>query len=567
MKRNLLLIISSLMNLVLQAQITEICPAAIDAFNMHVVNGKMLYGNRPLTGSWVFELWATDGTFAGTHLVKDINPNSADELFNYYSSTGVQKYSNCVFNGELYFFADDGIHGMELWKSDATEVGTNLVLDITPGYLGWDFSENKTPGFCVSNGVLYFKAGNSVNGYELWKTDGTPTGTVEVKDIYPGAIGSNPHFITSFNGKIYFIAKDAMNGWELFCSDGTAGGTFMLKDIVPGPAGAFNDGTDVSIDPQFKVCGNYLYFVTDNNGFTPVEGHLWRTDGTTAGTIQLETTLEPKIPFGPLNKNVVTGCLYNEFFFQATGGVSNSNLWKTDGTVAGTVEVMINSAFDVNSSLMSIGDYIYLAGKDSIWAGLARTDGTPNSTNLFFKYTSSNGPFDINYPSFHNGNMFFHIFDGEYRLVQSNGTNQGTIVYPGVRPFTHLVPVGNELFFLGQDSGAAVTSSKLYKLTPAPLGPAVGEGLFETKLHQSLPVYPNPASSILHIKNEGNEMDGAELSLIDITGRNIFTKRLDINIGSTTSIPIPENVSDGMYVVRLKNSKGYNTTSRMLIMR
>ncbi|MBP6333979.1 MAG: T9SS type A sorting domain-containing protein [Bacteroidia bacterium] len=560
------------MNLVLYAQITEIIPVSIDGKNMHSVNGKMLFPVRIYPGPFQFELWSTDGTTAGTSLLKDIKPNTRDDLFTSYSSSGVQEYSSYVFNNELYFFADDGIHGMELWKSDATQAGTNLFLDITPGALGWDFSDNKTPGFCESNGVLYFKAGNSVNGYELWKTDGTPAGTIEVKDIYPGAVGSNPHFITSFKGKIYFIAKDASNGWELFCSDGTAAGTFLFQDIVPGPAGAFNDGTDFPIDPHFKVCGGYLYFVTDNNGITPVDRHLWRTDGTLGGTIQLETSLDPVMPYGgsSLNMMVVTECLYGEFFFyHNVSSTSNAELWKTDGTVSGTVEVIINNGLSASGSLMSVGDYIYLSGEDSLWSGLIRTDGSANGTSTVHKFLPTSMPSVNNeYPTIHNGNMFFRTYlDGDYRVTQSNGTSAGTIIYPGVHPNSQFVPLGNDILFYGIDSASAPTNTKLYKLTPAPFGPAVGEGLFETQLHQSLQVYPNPASTMLYFKNEERELDGAELSLIDVTGRSIFTKRLEMNIGSTTSITIPDHVCDGMYVVSIKNSKGYRITSRVFVMR
>ena len=79
-----------------------------------------------------------------------------------------------------YFSASDGISGPALWKTDGTSAGTVLVKDINPGVNG-----SRPGGFAVFNGVLYFSANDGSNGSELWKTDGTAAGTQLVKDINP----------------------------------------------------------------------------------------------------------------------------------------------------------------------------------------------------------------------------------------------------------------------------------------------------------------------------------------------------------------------------------------------
>ncbi|MDD1422353.1 putative Ig domain-containing protein [Dolichospermum sp. ST_sed1] len=160
-----------------------------------------------------------------------------------------------VFNGSLYFRADNGINGAELWKTDGTDQGTVLVKDIYTGS-GSSAPSNLT----VFNGSLYFSARDG-NGTELWKTDGTAQGTVLVKDIYTGASfgfanNSDPSYLTVFNGSLYFSARDG-NGIELWKTDGTAQGTVLVQNIYT--------GTNNSSDPFYlTVFNGSLYFSAYN---------------------------------------------------------------------------------------------------------------------------------------------------------------------------------------------------------------------------------------------------------------------------------------------------------------
>src|SRR5262249_59482779 len=94
--------------------------------------------------------------------------------------------------GSLYFRANEGVHGAELWTSDGTADGTALVKDINPG------AADGRPGVIAPQrlvdvgGIAYFSATTTGAGSELWRSDGTEAGTTLVKDINPGAGGSGP---------------------------------------------------------------------------------------------------------------------------------------------------------------------------------------------------------------------------------------------------------------------------------------------------------------------------------------------------------------------------------------
>jgi ELWxxDGT repeat protein len=163
------------------------------------VNGTLFF--RADDGTNGQELWKSDGTPAGTIMVKDINPGGG---------SSPQHLTNV--NGTLFFRADDGTHGVELWKCDGSPTGTvMLVKDINP-------TEDSFPDNLTNvNGTLFFTAyDGGTNGNELWKSDGTEAGTVIVKDINPGSPSSNPAYLANVNNLLFFIANDGTYGYELW---------------------------------------------------------------------------------------------------------------------------------------------------------------------------------------------------------------------------------------------------------------------------------------------------------------------------------------------------------------
>ncbi len=313
------------------------------------------------------ELWKSDGTSVGTVMVKDIDPGTGCTKYGASADSGCWgmdsrfgEYMNVV-GGTLYFSADDGAHGMELWKSDGTSVGTVMVKDINMETI-WDGSTDggyNGPAV-VLGGILYFKADDGVHGVELWKSDGTSVGTVMVKDINPGTCetggraypcygASSTPFVVA--GMMLLAADDGVHGVELWKSDGTSVGTVMVKDIntgaactrfgVTGPCSGYS-----SMNTGFaKVAGNTLYFAADDgtNG-----EELWKSDGTSEGTVMVrdintgaactrygQTITCSGLVIGPVG----TAVGESSFYFTADDGSHGSELWKSDGTPVGTVMV------------------------------------------------------------------------------------------------------------------------------------------------------------------------------------------------------------------------------------
>ena len=209
-----------------------------------VGNGKAVFiGNDGVHG---YELWVTDGTTAGTMLLDDINPGRNGSVGN---KTGF----SALGNGKVVFDANDGVHGYELWVTDGTAAGTMMVKDINPGpassitgHLDWRAARSPFAA-PLGNGTAVFSANDGVHGYELWITDGTAAGTMLLDDINPGPGSSTPGYTgpgthaapsdqglyALGNGTAEFSANDGVHGYQLWITDGTTAGTRMVDAVNP----------------------------------------------------------------------------------------------------------------------------------------------------------------------------------------------------------------------------------------------------------------------------------------------------------------------------------------------
>lgn len=357
------------------------------------------------------ELWYSDGTSTGTLMIKDIKQGQ-------YSS---DPSSLVISNNLLYFIADDGAHGIELWKSDGTEVGTVMVKDIS---LNGSSSFNSNSANLIDlNGTLFFTATNGINGYELWKSDGTEAGTIMVKDINPNGSGS-PTDLFIFNNDIYFIANDGTNGTELWKSNGTEWGTSMVKNISANYSG-LTEGN------QFLTLNSFFYFFASDstNG-----SELWKSDGTEAGTTMIK---DIRPGFTSSSYLLKGSSLENLILFEANDGINGTELWKSDGTESGTSMVKnidnINfSSISYNSPYITYNSEVYFLADDNIHSmQIWKSDGTSSGTTLLKDINEVNSPVWIE--KFHldhinNKLLFFSnsTNSSDRTLWVSDGSSTGT---------------------------------------------------------------------------------------------------------------------------------------------
>ena len=356
-----------------------------------VLNEKYIFvGSTATEGS---EIFITDGTVSGTKIISDIvtgttgSTDPSDEI--------------TLLNGYVYFIASTAATGRELWRTDGTPGNTAIVADIIAGPTGSNIVGEYN--LTSAGSYLLLDVRTTAEGNELWRSDGTGANTFLLKDIVVGMPSSNPGFFFPFNNYMLFsiTAADGIHQ-EIWRTDGTGAGTILLKNnITPGlfTVGSFfhvfnnrayfaiNDGTYESaiwstdaVDATvahtaflqdegitgpfasyaaaglldaFNLAGKFIFPVTD--GFTRFE--LWESDGATAAGTKLFKSFPPNINsavpviFVNIGFNTATQTatypLFNgNFFFTANSTTEGNELWKSDGTVAGTSMVK-----DINTGL------------------------------------------------------------------------------------------------------------------------------------------------------------------------------------------------------------------------
>ncbi len=315
-----------------------------DAYHLFSAGSYLLFMAR--TPSSGVELWRSDGTDAGTILLKDINPGPDSSAVQFF-----QPFSNMVL-----FSANDGSHGIETWKTNGTAAGTTILKDIHPGAPG------SAPLFGATfyfnfNGHAFFTADDGTNGEELWGTDGTEANTILIKNIEPGPLGSLDFVASSvIVGNKFFFSSTNLIGtrYEIWQSDGTPAGTTLFKSFETNPPFLFPPYSYTSFPlTQVLFQGNKFFFMAT----TMTEGNeLWVSDGTIANTHIVKDIYSGELDGIDLS-NISYLYTASTFFFAANDGTHGNELWKTDGSSANTTMVA-DIITDINGSDPDISPFI-----------------------------------------------------------------------------------------------------------------------------------------------------------------------------------------------------------------
>ena len=392
------------------------------------------------------------------------------------------------YRGEVYFDADDGVHGDELWRTDGSPKGTKLAVDIVLG------AESSSPiGPIVNvNDRLFFSAGAGTQrsvyasdgtpagtapapgteglnpfgfvpgadrfyfrvpiegGTELWASDGTGAGTHVISTISssqsqdcPGLGAGTANSVTVVGSLAFFCSHDAEHGAEPWVTDGTPEGTRMVADLVPGPGPSKPIG--------FTRFGDVVVFFVLRQG----AAELWRSDGSEAGT-----SLVASIPSDQrVGQLVASGG--RAFFFATTA--DSTVLWSTDGTAGGTTALDDLPFFTVGTSVAPnrSGGIVFSAFARRTGSELWRSDGTRAGTRLVKDIAPghlrhgggrSSEPEQLT-PA--RGKTFFTatVRKRGRELWRTDGTRRGTKLVGEVRPgprggrIKELTPIGHRVFF------------------------------------------------------------------------------------------------------------------------
>jgi ELWxxDGT repeat protein len=398
---------------------TQPIVGTVPGLPLAVLDGSLVYA--PDDG-----IWSTDGTTAGTFRLSSIpvdlpgpthggaslavgrwNTGLGQELLRTDGTpegTGAVRPEGVTLDVAVtgpgssfrdgFAFVSEGQSARGFWTMDATGAATFVPFDggcfraagsetrlflscSGPGGSGLWVSDGTSAGttflkevslgfFADVEGTLFFdgySGGSSATA--LWMSDGTVAGTRRLSEVAPLPVDLTTRMLTVSGGILYFAGTTAATGTELWRTDGTAAGTFMVRDIEPGPG----SGLDVWVQQSIATGSGGLLF----KAFTSATGfELWRTDGTTAGTTAL-----PEIRPGPASAAPTS-------FQQAGGRVFFAVL-------ASTANLTELWAVDVAPGVVSVGDLIVSEGDAASTATFAVRLNAPSPTPVRVGYVTVAG--------------------------------------------------------------------------------------------------------------------------------------------------------------------------------
>lgn len=398
------------------------------------------------------ELWATDGTAAGTRLVRDLCRGTC-------SSTPQDPEAGA---GEVFFLAQNPAGVPQLWRSDGTSRGT-VRLTGSPSFFAL---AGPLTGIALGD-AFFFSAADAAHGRELWVSEGTVQTTRPFLDLNREDFGGSfPSELRGGPGKVWFFADDGVNGFELWASDGTEDGTLLVHEFFPGELPV---GRAPNVEGAVESDGS-LFFVVHllEQNFS-----LWRSEGTPGSTVRLSPPELQIVVSEPLR------AIGDRVFFVGSDA-QGEELWTSDGTPEGTRQVADLAPGSEGSeprSLTVLGNRLFFtADVEATGRELWRSDGTSAGTVLVKDIDPRPGRGSApELLATHGGRLYFPADDAEHgrELWTSDGTEAGTRLAVEITPgpdgvfMTHLVSTGEHLFFSGGPASRVLQGLWVSDGTPA----------------------------------------------------------------------------------------------------
>lgn len=475
-------------------------------YDFHKLGNKIIF--KAFTLDVGLELWITDGTETGTQLLKDINPTGDGFLNDNRAFVRINQFKE--HNNELYFYADNGTNGMELWKTNGTEAGTIMLKDINPGFnASYRPALDGRPRFVAHDNELYFYvsssgSSNNLSNFQMWKTDGTPSGTVKI-DIIENTIKEGtilPLTYFSFNNQFYFYGEDKTTRKdELFRTDFTT----VTKIEGLGRQNAFyplKEKIYYRDNNRGSEKGNEIWAVDKNDNFAIVKDIVDGSQGSNPGDFY---TFKDFLYFSVRNSNFRT------------------ELWRLSDNTA--PEKIFSVEDEPNSN--SIEQYY---------------DYVPKEDHLFIN-TKHNGNSEFRY-------RMYAIKNNESNLTPALSINSFDVFYEntpnGIKSLSTFLD--NKFYFTGN------ISEEGEELLVAGFDTVLRVDDFNLNTHNSdFKIFPNPVNNILNIDSSS---DIKSVKIYNILGKEILkTKSKKINVSKLNS---------GIYILKLENNLGEVSTKKWI---
>ncbi len=492
------------------------------------LNGKLIFMASTVTQG--YELWISDGTDAGTSMLKDLSTDMSKSMI-----TG----SKLVVDSLIYFSIHNSDNTNSLWRTNGTADGTIKLFESAAVTA---LAERSTL-FAFKNRV-FFTGHDTLNGDELWVTDGTVQGTQLFCNInkLPGK-GSSVIEIATLNDQLYFKADDGVHGYELWTSDGE-NNTHLLVDLCPGWRSSV---VDYGYGKHIIRLKDHLYFTGRKDSMSGME--LYRTDGTDSGTRLFRDFNRTDYKSSYPRINSVSDSFITFYVYDSSAIYT---LFRTDGNHSGTYRIGDDKDYPIG---LLVGDFYEKLDNKTFFGVCTQnagceywlSDGSVNGTKPLMDINSGLGNSITDQAIVYRDNIIFaaiHQTLGR-ELWITDGTNTRLLIetLPGnlLSNFLDMHLIGDVLYYSGTTNNNL--GIELYKLNLQQLLS------INTTAKTKLAIWPNPVSAggILKLGLDEN----MPYRITDLSGRTIQS-----GISQGNELQINADISSGLYIITIDTPQG-----------